>query len=60
MIEYRKLKSEGLAFHEIVDKVRKDKAMLLLNKNQHTKFITISLVTWGNRICDIKPLIRPD
>ena len=33
---YRKLKSEGRAFHEIVDKVRKDKAMLLLDKNQHT------------------------
>tara|TARA_R110002074_G_scaffold5503_1_gene27092 strand:- start:445 stop:1470 length:1026 start_codon:yes stop_codon:yes gene_type:complete len=33
---YRKLKSEGFSFHEIVDKVRKDKAELLLSKNQHT------------------------
>lgn len=33
---YRKLKSEGLSFHELVDLVRKEKAKTLLNKNQHT------------------------
>lgn len=33
---YRKLKLEGVSFHEIVDMVRKNKAKALLNKNQHT------------------------
>lgn len=31
---YRKLKAEGVSFHELVDKVRKTKAHELLNKNQ--------------------------
>tara|TARA_R110001592_G_scaffold1911_1_gene11855 strand:+ start:31491 stop:32519 length:1029 start_codon:yes stop_codon:yes gene_type:complete len=32
---YRKLKTEGVSFHELVDKVRKNKALELIKKNQH-------------------------
>lgn len=33
---YRKLKLEGVSFHELVDRVRKEKAQELIRKNQHT------------------------
>ena len=33
---YRKLKTEGVSFHELVDKVRKEKALELLKKKQHS------------------------
>lgn len=33
---YRKLKSEGVSFHELVDNVRKNKALELIQKKQHT------------------------
>ncbi|MFT4806209.1 MAG: AraC-like DNA-binding protein, partial [Psychroserpens sp.] len=32
---YRKLKTEGVSFHQLVDTVRKNKAFELLKKNQH-------------------------
>lgn len=32
---YRKLKVEGVSFHELVDRVRKEKALELLKKKQH-------------------------
>ena len=33
---YRKLKQEGTAFHELVDQVRKDKALSYIKQNKHS------------------------
>ena len=33
---YRKLKQEGISFHDLIDQIRKDKAYVYLDKNKHS------------------------